>query len=119
MSKRRIIAVRESIRMMDDLISREAALEALDQIRYALWEIDIPSPTVPEYIEHHRGVQSVMTRIDEIRSKMEMLPSAGGHWEKIGDKTWWGLYECSECHLITSIDYDYCPHCGAKMKGNP
>lgn len=61
---------------MDDLISRQAAIEALEQIRYALWEIDIPSPTVPEYIEHHRDVQNVMKRIDEIRDKMERLPSA-------------------------------------------
>ena len=61
---------------MNDLISRQAAIEALEQIRYALWEIDIPSPTVPEYIEHHRDVQNVMKRIDEIRDKMERLPSA-------------------------------------------
>ena len=61
---------------MSDYISRQAAIEALEQIRYALWEIDIPSPTVPEYIEHHRDVQNVMKRIDEIRDKMERLPSA-------------------------------------------
>ena len=59
-----------------DLISRQAAIEALEQIRYALWEIDILSPTVPEYIEHHRDVQNVMKRIGEIRDKMERLPSA-------------------------------------------
>ena len=62
---------------MDDLISIGAALEALDQIKYALWEIDIPSPgNVPEYIEHHEGVQRVMKRIDELREKMEQLPTA-------------------------------------------
>ena len=59
-----------------DTIHRQAAIEALEQIRYALWEIDIPSSTVPEYIEHHRDVQNVMKRIDEIRDKMERLPSA-------------------------------------------
>ena len=66
-----------------ELISRQAGIEALEQIRYALWEIDIPSPTVPEYIEHHEQVQSVMKRIDEIREKMERLPSVEP--EKCGD----------------------------------
>lgn len=32
---------------MRDLISRQATLKALEEICYALWEIDIPSPTVP------------------------------------------------------------------------
>lgn len=77
---------------MSDLISRQAAIEALEQIRYALWEIDIPSPTVPEYIEHHRDVQNVMKRIDEIRDKMERLPSAQPE-----------IIRCKDC-----IKRDYC-----------
>lgn len=42
-----------------DLISRQAAIDALDEIRHALWEIDRPSPTAPEYVELHEQVQSV------------------------------------------------------------
>lgn len=30
-----------------------------------LWEIDIPSSTCPEYIEHHKSVQSVMEKVKE------------------------------------------------------
>lgn len=61
--------------MMGELIERGAALKALAQIREALWGIDIPSPTVPEYIEHHRDVQEMMKRVDELRGEIEALPS--------------------------------------------
>ena len=60
---------------MGGLIERGAALKALAQIREALWGIDIPSPTVPEYIEHHMDVQEMMKRVDELRGELEALPS--------------------------------------------
>lgn len=116
---------------MSDYISRQAAIEALEQIRYALWEIDIPLPTVPEYIEHHRDVQNVMKRIDEIRDKMERLPSAQPEREK-GEWIWCGdKHVCSECDEFALCDAydvletgeyqedlsDFCPHCGADMRG--
>lgn len=57
-------------------ISRQAAIDALDEIRHALWEIDIPSPTVPEYIEHHEQVQSVWKLLDKKQKELYALPSA-------------------------------------------
>ena len=61
--------------MKDDTISRQAAIDALDEIRHALWEIDIPSPTVPEYIEHHEQVQSVWKLLDKKQKELYVLPS--------------------------------------------
>lgn len=55
---------------MDDLISRQVVLKALEEISYALWEIDIPSPTVPEYVEHHEQVQRVMNLVDKWAREM-------------------------------------------------
>lgn len=46
-------------------------LEILDDIYDALWEIDIPSPTVPEYVEHHEGVQKVMKLVKELTGNLE------------------------------------------------
>jgi len=43
----------------------EQVITALQDINHALWEIDIPSPTVPEYIEHHEQVQRVMKLVEE------------------------------------------------------
>jgi len=93
---------------MRDLISRQAAIDALEQIRYALWEIDIPSPTVPEYIEHHRDVQNVMKRIDAIRDKMERLPPAHPEIVRCKDcKHWDGV---DTCDVIDAPvwDNDFC-----------
>ena len=114
---------------MQDLISRQAAIEALEQIRYALWGIDIPHSTVPEYIEHHRGVQSVMKKIDDIRRKVESLPSADvrenkrGKWvmDRLVTTTGgtYGVRRCSECEsYYQDIGYgwNYCPDCGAEME---
>ena len=61
---------------MSDLISRQAVIDALDEIRHALWEIDIPSPTVPEYVEHHEQVQSVWKLLDKKQKELYLLPSA-------------------------------------------
>lgn len=60
---------------MSDLISRQAAIDALDEIRHALWEIDIPSPTVPEYVEHHEQVQSVWKLLDKKQKELYVLQS--------------------------------------------
>lgn len=60
----------------DDCISRQQAIEALDEIRHALWEIDIPSPTVPEYVEPHEQVQSVWKLLDKKQKELYALPSA-------------------------------------------
>ena len=62
--------------MSDDTIYRQAAIDALDEIRHALWEIDIPSPTVPEYVEHHEQVQSVWKLLDKKQKELYVLPSA-------------------------------------------
>ena len=48
-----------------DQISRNQVIEALDDIGHALWDVDIPSPTVPEYVEHHEQIQYLMQLVGE------------------------------------------------------
>lgn len=59
----------------DVLIKRSDAVKAIDRILEMLWEIDIPSPTVPEYIEHHEDVQSVMKKAKKLKETLEKLPA--------------------------------------------
>ena len=51
-----------------------------------------------------------------------------GHWiDKGWDGDWawqidgrgncWRVIECSECGKGVSVESNYCPHCGARMKG--
>lgn len=61
---------------MDDLIWKQDAVDALEQVLNLLWGIDIPSATIPEYIEHHEQVQSVMAVVRKLKEEIESLPSA-------------------------------------------
>ena len=93
---------------MQDLISRQAAIEALDEIRHALWEIDIPSPTVPEYVEHHEQVQSVWKLLDKKKKELYVLSSAQPEIIRCkGCKHWDGV---DTCDVIDAPvwDNDFC-----------
>ena len=61
---------------MDELISKEVAIDTLKAVRDLVWDVDIPSPTVPEYIEHHEQMQSIMRNIDILTDKIIKMPSA-------------------------------------------
>lgn len=102
-----------------DCISRQAAIDALDEIRHALWEIDIPSPTVPEYIEHHEQIQSVWKLLDKKQKELYVLPSAQPEEasmilgaSKDGVRLW---YQCSACGEPVNADDNYCCNCGRKF----
>ena len=61
---------------MSDLISRQDAIQAIESIRYKVWEVDIPSPTVPEYVEHHKQMLELMQQCDTWIQHLMNLPSA-------------------------------------------
>ena len=83
---------------MSDLISRQAAIDALDK-RF---------DSIP---------MEQTTEILQLRKDLRKLPSAQrtGRWiDKI-----YGCKECSECGYIW-LDFgcpNYCPKCGARMDG--
>ena len=39
-------------------------LNAIEELRHLVWNEDIPSPTCPEYIEHHESIQKILSFID-------------------------------------------------------
>lgn len=60
---------------MEESISRQNAIDALKAIKYGLWEIDIPSPSCPEYVEHHKQIKDMMEITDGwIKKLMELSP---------------------------------------------
>lgn len=62
--------------MKGDLISRRLAVEVIESIRGCIWDVDIPSPTVPEYVEHHEQMQMLMRKCDAWLSIIECGPAA-------------------------------------------
>ena len=117
---------------MDDLISRQAAIDALKAIKYGLWEIDIPSPgSSPEYKEHHKQMQEMMGVVDNWIDKLSDLPSAQperktGKWIGTefdgyadGNPVYYE-WKCSSCGCVVEDEeptWNFCPNCGAFMKG--
>lgn len=91
-----------------DTIFRQAAIDVLDEIRHALWEIDIPSPTVPEYVEHHEQVQSVWKLLDKKQKELYLLPSTQSE-----------IIRCKDCkHMITHEGYGYLGEPAYTCEGN-
>jgi len=47
--------------------------ESLEKVRILVWLQDIPSPTCPEYVEHHKSIQKILTLIDGELNKLGSL----------------------------------------------
>ena len=100
--------------MTDDLISRQAALDALDELA----------------VERLTGQDECQAYIDallDVAEKIRDIPAAQherkiGTWERTGRKNVFGGYEvkCSICGdnvMITDKDLEhYCRNCGARME---
>lgn len=91
---------------MDDLISRQAVINEAE-----------------EWIETYtsgRGGQRERDAIKHVISGIKTMPSAQPE-RKNGDWVRTSFYNdtpvCSECYSEGRWDWDYCPNCGADMRG--
>lgn len=92
--------------MKDDLISRSALLEELNDTKYAWQDYD--------------AVEGALRNIPTIEAE----PVRHGRWIDGSENFTCGNHnaECSVCHCNISWsgcdeDFNYCPNCGAKMDG--
>ena len=88
--------------MENDLISRQAAIDALHM-----------------HLMYRMGTDSNKKRLDEW---INNLPSAQperkkGKWTIYDRHTIPYQYICSECGAYHRARYDFCPNCGADMRG--
>ena len=90
---------------MDDLISRRAAIEAIDRAvtkEAARWSLqELPSA--------------------ERRGRWEHYEHREPQYDIEGYKTWAEEYQCSNCGFIHTViedfgHYAFCPRCGAQME---
>lgn len=66
--------------------------------------------TLDEY-----GVEIINMAIEALKSERPK-----GHWigvEKLEDRPSYKWYRCSECEMLVESRVNYCPNCGADMKG--
>ena len=96
---------------MDDLISRQAAIDALDfEIVHMTAYCDGKNEGNP-LAQYNKG-------LEDGKKAIEALPSAqperaDGEWS---DGYRW--QRCSLCKQTGKKSWNYCPNCGAKMKGD-
>lgn len=107
---------------MSDLISRQAAIDALEMVGYDFSESDLSEPELVEVCEAVGDTRQDM--IDRIKR----LPSAQserkpGRWIKLDMHRGMEQYKCSECDTECYVPtcmgdpmYKFCPECGMPME---
>ena len=100
----------------------EEFIADLKEIKDEIWGYDIPSPTCPEYREHHEQIQALMKfvkgKIDKWEKAAELEQKTAA-WVGI-DQEPHEIYECNACGGLLyeedTKDFIFCPSCGAKME---
>ena len=79
------------------------------------WESEENEPLLREKYESIDGTGYW----DEVRFEYRFVSLPKGHWTYIGNNGVNGLKicECSQCHKRTYGSHNYCPNCGADMRG--
>ena len=102
----------------DDAISRQAALKIGDEVYIHGYIDEIRKDTI--IIKNDGGYFGTVNN-EIIQSAKHIRPT--GHWifEEGDGKTCFDGYVCSACnksfhtHVPYFAEYEFCPHCGAKM----
>lgn len=105
---------------MNDLIKRSDAIEAVGDVTWYHQNRNKDMVEGANSAEHQAWYKS-----QDIYEALEAIPSADrpqGEWKIVPPNAWelngiiqW--HECSVCKCRSMFISDYCPHCGAKMKG--
>lgn len=95
--------------MMDDLITRQAAIDAVEESRRFNPHEDSKVARNHEY--EHRHFLKILHELPLVQPEIKT-----GQWEYV-DYGGVGNYHCTACGkiCICNGDYDFCPSCGAKM----
>lgn len=93
---------------MDDLISRQAAIDDFYKYPNVAW-------TTLDVLKHISELPSA-----ERRGRWEHYEHREPQYDIMGIKTWAEAYKCSNCGFIHSViedfgHYTFCPNCGAYM----
>ena len=57
-------------------------------------------------------------KIEELEKRIEALEQEPtGHWIRVTDKTGHLVWECDKCSWQQRFNTNFCPNCGARMRG--
>lgn len=94
--------------MMSDLISRQDAVDALDK-RFD----DVPMELTVEILQLRRDLRERIPSAEPERKTGRWIPHPGGKF--VGFP--YMHYECNQCRDFEPEERNFCPNCGADMRG--
>ncbi len=99
---------------MSDLISRSALLEEVKSLTVTVMGLRAGKGILHEYAKQYRDT---LLRVIDEQPTIEAVPVVHGEWKF--DISGAGHYYCSVCGGRGDFygKYNYCPSCGARMKG--
>lgn len=83
-------------RNMTDYIERKAAFDAAQE----------------HFCDSARTLEAI-----EPLPAADVRPVVRGRWRWVGQDRWNDCYECSQCGKMNTDNSNFCPNCGADMRG--
>ena len=70
-----------------------------------------------EFNRRYRATDAFINIVDMIKEEptADVKPIVKGEW-LLNDRFGFKIYDCSNCGIHMETEWNYCPHCGAKMK---
>lgn len=62
-------------------------------------------------------VAGTLTRYIKRAPAANVRPVVRGRWRWVGQDKWNDCYECSQCGKMNTDNSNFCPNCGADMRG--
>ena len=62
-------------------------------------------------------VAGTLTRYIKRAPAADVRPVVRGRWRWVGQDQWNDCYECSQCGKMNTDNSNFCPNCGADMRG--
>lgn len=97
---------------MAEYICREAIIDDLEK------EIEAGNVALDEDVWINKGLRIAIRDIKDSKS-IDAQPVKRGHWIEIAGYGGWSnpYFKCSECETTESVTSNFCPNCGADMRG--
>lgn len=89
---------------MSDYIEREETIVSVLETACNILEF---------YPSEQQAISDAIKKIP----KANVHPVVRGRWRWVGQDQWNDCYECSQCGKMNTDNSNFCPNCGADMKG--